>query len=259
MFPRRESDTDPARSGFSTARDEAASCRACAGDKAMIDSAQPKTSGGDTPARKVARSTTCSSNRRMPTAAGAEQRTRQCSNCGQPPVYERNVNIPVTPFYFTFLLHLACTPFMEHSISPSEFAYGPCSKNRPRMRTLSHNPALFLSRHRPVERVRDFHGTNLPTGQRVRIRRFPFGAAATLSCCTKGDGTSSNAPKGKPRIRTLSHNPWLFLAGHRPGTPGSGLGWNRSFAEAEFRASIGREVRASCTLSGQAVGAFRAR
>ena len=29
------------------------------------------------------------------------------------------------------------------------------------------------------------------------------------------------------RIRTLSHNPWLFLAGHRPGAPGSGRTWAR--------------------------------
>ena len=37
----------------------------------------------------------------------------------------------------------------------------------------------------------------------------PFGAVATLSSRTRGDGTSSNAPKGKPRMRTLSRNPWL--------------------------------------------------
>ena len=68
----------------------------------------------------------------------------------------------------------------------------------------------------PAAERKRFCGTNLPTGQRVRIRRFAFGAAATLSCCTRGDGTSSNAPKRKPRMRTLSHNPTILLAWNRP-------------------------------------------
>ena len=71
--------------------------------------------------------------------------------------------------------------------------------------------------------------------QRVCIRRFPFGAVATLSSRTRGDGTSSNAPKGKPRMQTLSHNPWLFLAGHRPGAPGCGLAGNKFLTEQRVR------------------------
>ena len=45
---------------------------------------------------------------------------------------------------------------------------------------------------------------------------------ATTSCCTGGGGASSNAPKGKRRIRTLSRNPALFLPRKCPG----GQGWN---------------------------------
>ena len=97
------------------------------------------------------------------------------------------------------------------------------------MRTLFHNPALFLSRHRPVERVADFHGTNS-----ISPSEF-VGAVATLSSRTRGDGTSSNAPKGKPRMRTLFHNPRLFLAGHRPGAPGCGLAWNQFLTEQRVR------------------------
>ena len=40
--------------------------------------------------------------------------------------------------------------------------------------------------------------------QRAGMRGFPFGAPATTSCCTGGGGTSSNAPKGKPRMPALS-------------------------------------------------------
>ena len=92
-------------------------------------------------------------------------------------------------------------------------------KEKPRMRTLSHDPALFLARPRPGAAGCGLAWNKFLTEQRVRIRRFPFGAVATLSCCTRGDGTSSNAPKRKPRIRTLSRNPALFLSRHRPGAP----------------------------------------
>ena len=93
-------------------------------------------------------------------------------------------------------------------------------KGKPRMRTLSRNPRLFLAGHRPGAPGSGLSWNKFNIAQRARIRRFSFGAVATLSSRTRGDGTSSNAPKEKPRIRTLSHDPWLFLAGHRPGTPG---------------------------------------
>ena len=51
-----------------------------------------------------------------------------------------------------------------------------------------------------------FYSTITCTGQRVRIRRFPFGAPATTACCTGGCGMSSNAPKGKPRTPALSRD-----------------------------------------------------
>ena len=64
--------------------------------------------------------------------------------------------------------------------------------------------------------------------QRVRIRRFPFGAPATTSCCTGGCWTSSNAPKGKRRIRTLSRDSGLFLSRQGLGGKGWKQSWNKS-------------------------------
>ena len=66
----------------------------------------------------------------------------------------------------------------------------------------------------------------------------PFGAVATLASRTRGDGTSFNAPKRKPRMRTLSHNPLLFLAGHRPGASGSGLASNESLTGRRVPAAV---------------------
>ena len=108
-------------------------------------------------------------------------------------------------------------------------------KGKPRIRTLSRNPWLFLAGRRPGAPGSGLAWNKFLTEQRVRIRRFSFGAVATLSSRTRGDGTSSNAPKGKPRIRTLSRNPWLFLAGRRPGAPGSGLAWNKFLTEQRVR------------------------
>ena len=108
-------------------------------------------------------------------------------------------------------------------------------KKKPRMRTLSRNSALFLSRHRPGAPGSGLAWNNFLAEQRVRIRRFSFGAAATLSSRTRGDGTSSNAPKEKPRMRTLSRNSALFLSRHRPGASGSGLAWNNFLTEQRVR------------------------
>ena len=47
----------------------------------------------------------------------------------------------------------------------------------------------------PARRVADFHGTNSLPSNEFAYGASRFGAAATLSCCTKGDETSSNAPK----------------------------------------------------------------
>ena len=82
-------------------------------------------------------------------------------------------------------------------------------------RATSWRTGLFLAGHRPGAPGSRLSWNKFLTEQRVRIRRFHFGAVATLSCCTRGDGTSSNAPKRKPRMRTLSHNPALFLSRHR--------------------------------------------
>ena len=110
-------------------------------------------------------------------------------------------------------------------------------KGKPRTPALSRNSCIVpcaLARRVlvPACRVPDSHGTNSPIhftgfystitgiGQRVRIRRFPFGAPATTSCCTGGCGTSSNAPNGKRRIRTLSRDLALFPALQRPARRG---------------------------------------
>ena len=74
-----------------------------------------------------------------------------------------------------------------------------------------------------------FYSTIASAGQRVRIRRFPFGAPATASCCMGGCWASSNAPKGKRRIRTLSRDPALFprAIARRYSAPGRKLAWNK--------------------------------
>ena len=126
-------------------------------------------------------------------------------------------------------------------------------KEKPRMRTLFHSPSLFLARPRPGAPGSGLSWNKFLTGQRVRIRRFSFGAAATLSSRTRGDGTSSNAPKEKPRMRTLFHSPSLFLARPRPGAPGSGLSWNKFLTGQRVRIrrfSFGAVATLSCRTRG---------
>ena len=54
-------------------------------------------------------------------------------------------------------------------------------------------------------------------------------------------------------MRTLFHNPRLFLAGHRPGAPGSGLAWNKFLAERRVRIRrfrFGAAATLSCRQTG---------
>ena len=54
------------------------------------------------------------------------------------------------------------------------------------------------------------------------MRGFRFGALELVPSPLVQQDNVATAPKWKnrPRIQTLSRNPWLFLAGHRPGEPG---------------------------------------